>query len=201
VLIHQTLYQDLPSHRRRRLHHRVGEALELSHADRPALAAQLARHFLLSGSSAPGLRYSIEAGDQAANRYAHAEAVHHYEVALDLLLGPGDEARAADVRSRLANELCDLSRLDEALTAYEAALGTFERLGDTTGQALVHCGIGRLHRSRYDLRAAVPHFEAALRMWRPRLRMLNSPRCCWTLRLPGITARTSRLPPRWLSTH
>jgi DNA-binding CsgD family transcriptional regulator/tetratricopeptide (TPR) repeat protein len=167
VLIQQTLYQDLPGHRRRRLHRRVADALEPLHAGRPALAAELAGHFLLAGSSEHALRYSIQAGDQAATRYAHAEAAHQYEVALDLLLELGDATRVADVQSRLGSELCDLNRRAEALTAYEAALSTFERLGDITGQALVHAGIGRLHMGRYDLMAAVPHFDGALRLWPP----------------------------------
>jgi tetratricopeptide (TPR) repeat protein len=69
------------------------------------------------------------------------------------------------VQFRLASELYDLNQLAEALAANQAALSAFEQLGDTLGQARVHWGIGLVHRGRYDLAAALPHFEAALRLW------------------------------------
>src|SRR4029077_4993587 len=53
----------------------------------------------------------------------------------------------------------------DALAAYQGALGTFERLDDADGQARVHRGIGLLYAGRYDMGAAVPHFDDALRLW------------------------------------
>ena len=164
ALIQQTLYDELPSYRRRQLHRRVGEALEAT-AGRSVLPARLARHFLAAGDDERAVRYAIEAGDQAATQYAHAEAAHHYQVALDRLLEQRDELHAADVRYRLAQELFDLNRLADALSAYQAALDSFERLGDITAQMRVHRGIGLLHHGQYDMVAAVPHLDAALRLW------------------------------------
>jgi tetratricopeptide (TPR) repeat protein len=77
----------------------------------------------------------------------------------------GDNARAADVQYRLARELYDLNQLTDALAAYQTALGAFEYLGETIGQAWVHWGIRLVHRGRYDIAVAVPHFQAALRLW------------------------------------
>jgi predicted ATPase len=108
VLIQQTLYQELPIHRQRRLHRRVGDALERMYAVHPLYAADLARHFLLAGDRDRAAQYATTAGDQAGARYAHAEAAHHYEIALELLVESGDGRRAAEVQYRLANELCDL---------------------------------------------------------------------------------------------
>jgi DNA-binding CsgD family transcriptional regulator/tetratricopeptide (TPR) repeat protein len=165
ALIQQTLYDELPNHRRRRLHRRVGEALETLGAGRVPEAAQLARHFVAARDDERATRYSIEAGEQAAARYAHAEAVSHYQVAADRLSVLGDDARVADVQHRLAHELYDLNRLADALSAYAAALRTYERLGDLIGQARVHHGIGRLEHGRYDMAAEVPHLDAALQLW------------------------------------
>jgi tetratricopeptide (TPR) repeat protein len=166
ALIHQTLYEELPGHRRRRLHRRVGDALEtLGGTRRRSLAAELSRHFLAAGDEERALSFTIQAGDQAASRYAHAEAARHYRLALDRLFAVGDLPRAADVQYRLARELYDLNRLADALAAYHAALGAFERLDDANGQARVHRGIGLVHAGRYDMVAAVPHFDAALRLW------------------------------------
>jgi len=129
------------------------------------VAADLARHFLASHNTERAIRYTIEAGEQAASRFAHAEAAQQYALALELLTESDDVALAASVRRRLGDELVDLSRRQDALAAYEAALVAFEQLGDTTGQALVHRGIARLHVSLYDITSAVPHFDAALRLW------------------------------------
>jgi tetratricopeptide (TPR) repeat protein/DNA-binding CsgD family transcriptional regulator len=165
VLIQQTLYQELPTHRLRRLHRRIGAALESVEALRRTGAAELARHFALAGERDGVVRYAVAAGREAAAKYAHAEAARHYEIALGVVLEAGDEVRAAEVQYRLAGELYDLNRLDDALTTYEAALTRFKRLGDPLGQALVHRGIGSLHHGRFDLIAALPHFDAALNLW------------------------------------
>jgi tetratricopeptide (TPR) repeat protein len=165
ALIQQTLYTAIPVHRRRGLHRRVGLVLEARRAGRAASAAELARHFGAAGDPDRALRYSVEAGDQASSRFAHAEAVRGYEEAIDLLLDHDDPARLAEVQYRRGNELCDMNRLPEALSAYQTALALFKRLSDTTGQALVHRALGQLHQGRYDLVAASDHFNEALRLW------------------------------------
>ena len=167
VLIQQTLYQELPSHRRRRLHLRVGQALESLAEARPFVIADLARHFQLGGDHERAATYAVMAGDQASAHCADAEAVHHYEVALDLLAVLGDEPRATYVQYRLGGELYDLNRIADALAAYAGALEGFTHLEDTVGQALAHAGLGRLYSGLHDFKAAVPHFDAALRLWPP----------------------------------
>lgn len=165
-LIQQTLYEEMPVHRRRRLHLRVGQALERQPIAGSMLSADKARHFLLGRDAARAARYAIEAGDHAAVRYAHAEAVQQYQVALDLLLDEDDHTPgAAEVQYKLASELYDLNRLSEALAMYDASLDGFKRLGDHQGQALAHWGIARLHQGLYDLAAAEPHVDEALRLW------------------------------------
>jgi DNA-binding CsgD family transcriptional regulator len=165
ALIQQTLYEELPAHRRGRLHLRVGEVLEKLRAGQATASAELAWHFLQGGDTQRATGYAIQAGDDAVGRYAHAEAVHHFGIAVEVLRELGDPARAAEVQCRLAAELFDLNRLPDALAAYEAALASFEERGDRSGQASVHWGLGRLHLGRYDMRAAVTHLDAALRFW------------------------------------
>jgi len=70
-------------------------------------------------------RYTIEAGDQAATRFAHAEAAQQYTLALELLDERDDPALAAGVRLRLGGELANLSRREGAQAAYGAALVAF----------------------------------------------------------------------------
>jgi DNA-binding NarL/FixJ family response regulator len=167
AMIQQALSEEWPVHRRRRMHVRIGEALVRSPSAQAA-SAELARHFLLGGDSGRAADYAIRAGDDAAARYAHAEAAHQYQTALDLMLDDaGDTVRAADAQYRLAGELYDLNRLPEALTTFEAALANYGRLGNRGGQALAHWGMARLHQGRYDMQTADLHIEEALRLWPP----------------------------------
>jgi DNA-binding CsgD family transcriptional regulator len=165
VLVQQAMYTGLPSSLRRRLHRRIGEVLEVLQPGRPLVAAELARHFLAAGDAERAVGYALQAGREASARYAHAEAARWYHEAADLLLERGEHTQAAEARYHLASELYDLNHLTDALAAYQASLGTFEQLGDTLGRARVHHGMGLVHRGRYDLAAALPHFEAALRLW------------------------------------
>jgi DNA-binding NarL/FixJ family response regulator len=167
ALMQQALYEGQPSSVRRRLHQRVGEVLELRHKDRPLVSAELARHFLAAGDARRALGYALQAGREASARYAHAEAGRWYQQAVDLLIDQGEHAQAAEAQYHVAGELYDLNRLTDALAAYHSALSTFERVADTLGQARVHRGIAVVHRGRYDLAAAVPHFEKALHLWPP----------------------------------
>jgi transcriptional regulator with XRE-family HTH domain/tetratricopeptide (TPR) repeat protein len=165
ALAQEALYAGLPSSVRRRLHLSIGEVLERQQPGRPLITADLARHFLAARDAKRAVGYALQAGREASARYAHAEAVRWYQKSVDLFVDTGDQARAADARYRLASELYYLNQLPDALGAYQEALDSFEQLGDMLGQARVHWGIGLVHRGRYDLTAAMPHFQAALRLW------------------------------------
>jgi predicted ATPase/DNA-binding CsgD family transcriptional regulator len=192
VLIQEVLYEELPAHRRRRLHLRVGEVLAQLRAEQPTAAAELARHFLEGGDTERAVTYATRAGDDAAGRYAHAEAVQHYEVAVGILREGTASGLLAEVQQRLASELYDLNRLPEALAAYESALRAFEQLGDGAGLASVHWGLGRLHDSRYDMVAAVHHLDEALRFWPSALEDAG------LARLLVDTARTKAFSGNWV---
>ena len=78
ALIRETLYNELPSTRRVRLHRQVGEALEaLDEPSRQAHLAELAHHFF---QAAPGgavdkaITYAWRAGDSALGLLAYEEA-------------------------------------------------------------------------------------------------------------------------------
>ena len=102
ALVREALREQQSASRRVRLHHRIGEALEL--IDRPSVTdpAELAHHFFASRHIDGGqkaFRYSVEAGDAAARALAHEEAVEHYRralVALDIQ-APQDERQRCEV--------------------------------------------------------------------------------------------------------
>jgi len=88
ALVRETIYDDLPSGERARLHERVGAAIAAEHASDPGpQLASLAHHFgaAVAGDSRRAIRYAIAAGDRAARMLAWEEATAHHAHALELL--------------------------------------------------------------------------------------------------------------------
>jgi class 3 adenylate cyclase len=109
ALVRETLYGELNTPRRVRLHGRVGEALEALHGGAAGgHLAEISHHFFQAVQAGGGVDRAVaaatRAGDWAAERLAHAEAALHFEravQALDLADQP-DPARAALLSTRLA---------------------------------------------------------------------------------------------------
>jgi tetratricopeptide (TPR) repeat protein len=99
ALVREVLHEEQSDSRRWRRHQRIGEALEVIAETSPVNPAELAYHFFESRHSDRGrkaFRYSVEAGDQAAESFAHDEAAEHYEralTALELQQSPSDSQR------------------------------------------------------------------------------------------------------------
>jgi predicted ATPase len=89
ALIRETLYDELTTARRARLHRRIGEAMEKLYAAHlePHLA-QLAHHFgeaAQSGGADKAIAYAERAGTRSMALLAYEEAVRFYQMALDAL--------------------------------------------------------------------------------------------------------------------
>jgi predicted ATPase len=102
----QTLYEEIFTPRRLRLHQEVARALERQYSARlDEHAAELAEHFAQS-SDPTDLAKAVKYGELAARRalavYAHGEAVHHWEQAIlaQEVLDPDDRARQCDLLRR-----------------------------------------------------------------------------------------------------
>lgn len=110
ALIRETLYGELTSTRRVRLHRRVGEAIEQLFSARPAPPlADLAYHFAQAapaGAADKAVDYAARAGDRAADALALEEAARLYDMALQALefnpAGPEADLRRADLHARRA---------------------------------------------------------------------------------------------------
>jgi tetratricopeptide (TPR) repeat protein len=107
ALVREALCEQQSASRRVRVHHRIGEALE--RVGVPATnPAELAHHFFASRHIDGGrkaLRYSVQAGDAAAQALAHEEAMEHYRRALEALdmSAPEDEHQRCEVLLALAD--------------------------------------------------------------------------------------------------
>lgn len=130
ALIRETLYRELSSPRRVKLHRRVADAIEqlAQHLSRPPLA-ELAYHFSNSASTGvvdKAIAYATQAGDRAADGLAHEEAARLFDIALHSLeLKPADDETArwrVDLHTRRARSFEALGQWRLEVRDLEAAL-------------------------------------------------------------------------------
>jgi tetratricopeptide (TPR) repeat protein len=128
ALIRETLYDELLSARRLRLHRRVAEAIEAQTRGRanPPLA-DLAYHYsqaASAGTADKAIEYAIRAGERASELLAYEEAARMYDLALqsiEFASGPDLVARRVDLHIRRARAFGSLGQWaaekDDALRA------------------------------------------------------------------------------------
>ncbi|RIK45088.1 MAG: hypothetical protein DCC55_00075 [Chloroflexi bacterium] len=123
-LIRAAVYQELSPWRRRVLHQRVAQALEVENAEQTeAVAVQLAHHFQAGGQTAKAIRYWQQAGDVASRLYAQAEAIDAYRRGLDL-------AKTSLLDEHLPSLFSHLGRALELASQFESALATYAEMED-----------------------------------------------------------------------
>jgi class 3 adenylate cyclase/tetratricopeptide (TPR) repeat protein len=146
ALIRETLYEELPSGRRTRLHLGLARSLEsLFGGDPETHAADLAHHFLRAapvGGAAEALRYLLLAADVAITRLAYEDATQLYRSALKVMESgaPADDAQRCDVLLAYGEALWHSADVPAAKRAFERAAEIARRLGD--GQRLARAALG-----------------------------------------------------------
>ena len=101
AIVRETLYGDVPSTRRMRLHQQIGEAIERQPAQAERRVAELALHFAegaAAGDPDKAVRYARLAAERAMEVLAFEEGVRLYQMALD----------ASELREPDPLERCDL---------------------------------------------------------------------------------------------
>ena len=102
-LVQEVAYASLVEAKRRKLHRKVGEAIEELHSDsREDMYDVLARHFSEADVPEKAADYLLLAGDAARALYADKVAVEHYSQARGFLARLGDEGRARDTLFKIA---------------------------------------------------------------------------------------------------
>jgi class 3 adenylate cyclase len=148
TLIRSSLYEDMPTSRRRWLHRDVGLALERCMTTEDRLT-ELAIHFgeaAAVGEVDRAVAYARKAGDQAESRAAFEQAAASYAQAMEALglSGRPDPVLACDLKLARARALSYTGGEEFQLAAFEAA-GAARALGDTArlteaALRLVHFG-------------------------------------------------------------
>ena len=166
ALIQEVTYETLLLRQRKDLHGRVAEALEAGAADDPASLEVLAGHYARAEISDKARRYSMAAGDLAAERMGFKEAMGRYETALRLW-GSGDEEGRLALLGKLGFASLlggDLARSRSALIEAESgwrSLGNLRRAGATLSM------LGRSHWANGEMDRAGDVLERAITVLSP----------------------------------
>jgi tetratricopeptide (TPR) repeat protein len=169
ALLRQTIYEQLGSARRMRLHRQLGEALE-SLDDPQTHVEALAYHFAQAAADGQAVKaavYALAAGRSALGRLGYEDAAAHYERGLEALAlsGQPHEQRRCELLLALGEARWDAGELDKARKACRQAAGLAEKLGDAAAlarAALAFCGPHRPETAAAVTRPVVDLLERAL---------------------------------------
>ena len=157
--LRELIYEETGLARRRLLHQRVAQALidrQRTPATASALAGSIAQHYQLAGRLAEAAEYFYRAGEYARSLYANAEALAHYQAALNA--GYPDAAR---LHERLGDLQTLRGEYQAALQSYETAAALDRSQSDYFAH-LEH-KLGQVYQRQGKRDLAETHFAAALR--------------------------------------
>jgi adenylate cyclase len=171
-LLQEIVYQNILVARRTELHTRVGTALEgqgAGDAESLERLVALGHHWSLGADKRRGARYLVAAADWARGMYANADAIQHYQRALEALEHCDEPAAATRIeterlvaRERMADLLGPTGRRAAALGEYEIVEAGYRAAGDAAAQARILRKMGGLHWDAGARARALGCFEAGL---------------------------------------
>ena len=135
ALVRITLYDELRTGQRRRLHHAVGEAIEaVHHRDPEPVLADLAYHFRTSGLGADverAIDFATRAGRAADTLFAYEDAISFFQNALDMLdsLTVDDPERRCTLLFVLGESQRKAADFEHALETLRTAAGIARKRG------------------------------------------------------------------------
>jgi predicted ATPase/class 3 adenylate cyclase len=175
-LLQEIVYQNILVARRTELHTRVGTALEAEGAGGPESLERLValgHHWALGADKRRGARYLVAAADWAGGMYANADAIQHYQRALEALEHCDAPAAATEIeaerlvaRERMADLLGPIGRRAAALGEYDVVEAGYRAARDAPAQARVLRKMGGLHWDAGARARALQCFEAGLGLLR-----------------------------------
>ncbi len=136
ALTQEAAYGTLLMKRRRDLHRRVAEALEIANAERPEeVAPLLVQHYVRAVDDEATLRAATAAAAAAARLYANAEAEAHYRTAIDAGRRLGSGASVLEPVYLGRGTALELSgRYEDTAANYEEMSTVARELGDEAMQ-------------------------------------------------------------------
>ena len=162
-------YISLSNARRRLFHRRVAEALELVYvATLDSVSGQVAVHYEQAGLPQQAFPYYQRAGEVAAMRYAHTDALSSFQHALSLLgdsvIVPSQREQQNSMKASLNESMGNVFHLtgrhDEARQAYQSALACINP-SDRIRQARLYRKIASTMEAPESLEEAQRNFTMA----------------------------------------
>jgi tetratricopeptide (TPR) repeat protein len=147
ALVRETLYDELTTARRVRMHRRLGQALEALHEpDVEPVLSQLAYHWFESASAGDvdrAVDFCRRAGNRALGQLAYEEAAGHYERALQALdlTDTGNPATRCDLLLAVGDAQLRAGNTAESRSSYRTALELAASLDDADRFALAALGV------------------------------------------------------------
>jgi class 3 adenylate cyclase/tetratricopeptide (TPR) repeat protein len=167
ILVQEAAYGSLLKQERRRLHAAVADALEAMHPEHPpSLAPILARHLDEAGEAARAVPYLLEAGRDAAVRFAIHEARAAYDRALvhleALEVTPERRRQRLEAVIGAVKVGWNFQPWSDEITALERVLPLAEEVGDLRLLAEVHFWIAYLRRALGETETSSPALKRSL---------------------------------------
>jgi len=171
ALTHEVAYGGLLHERRRATHARIVEIAETLYGDRMIEHVErVANHAFRGEKWAKAVTYASRAGQKAAGRRAHHEAVTWFEQALAALARlpaiPEHQARAVDLRLDIRVALVSRGDFASILPHLDQAMPLAEALGDLGRQSAIATGRSHTLWANGEFRLALEAGEQALELAR-----------------------------------
>lgn len=154
LLVGRVLYKGLGSEKRRVLHKKVGEVLELLYANNLGnYYGVLSHHFKRAGEFKKAIRYASMAGDHAREVYAHKESIAFYSSALDMLeeaVVPYPYDMAAEFFGKRGKRLYAVGEYQKYMDDFNSMLNCSREADrkDLEGKAMVYLSSSQLIRGK-----------------------------------------------------
>jgi len=161
ALIREVVYQGTLLRQRKAYHKKAGEAIEsLRKESLDVHLPSLAHHFLMADEKVKGLRYVLQAGQQALKLYANREAKDYFERALQLSQELKDSVSTVSALEGLGDLHVLFGEYPQALDRFQEALKDIGQEGKL--RASLRCKVGEVHLRRGEYPLADEAFRVAL---------------------------------------
>lgn len=149
ALTQQTLYAELSSRRKQKLHRQAGAVLEsLPERQRDKRVAELAWHYQQGHDARKAIPWTMLAGDQAEAVFSHRDAELRYRTVLELANQTHDQNVRAVALTKLGRVLKVIGRYDDSLQVLEQSAMLCHEAGDESGELRAVAQIGHVHAVR-----------------------------------------------------
>ena len=161
--IREVTYTRMSLARRRLLHHRIAQAMEIIYERvLDSVSGQIATHYELAGRLEHAIPYYERAAEAAQRIYTNTDAIRDYRRAITLLQGPGNysQSDAARLYERLGDILHWTGHYEEARVAFQQAANAVPP-AEFIHQARLYRKVSNVWRDQYHYQEALQGYKEA----------------------------------------